>query len=279
MTQPFFSVADLADQQGLAPKSRARMLLDPTFTPGEVAAMLDSKSVASMAFEAPEVMTPEAWRAMCRDRPCADRGFRTDLCWYCAWAKSIDSLRRAMVGAPESRLDRAATRPRWPNVYAALRSFAEHLMHGMAPPSALGPILDNLRTGAIRMRSGGTTHRVDRTDPIMASVEDFVAMHRALYHAFVDNRWGMPMHECIAICVVRDGCEGKRPTLSEIATELRINAASVRAIGDRGRKALIVELAARGLIPMPSAYLGVREAIEHVRGGFASEDAWNSSSP
>ncbi len=270
MTDPFFTVGDLAEQQGLG-RSRARVVTEPVFTPSEVAAMIRQGKVASLAFEAPEVMTPEAWRAMCHDRPCSDRGFRTDLCWYCAWAKSIDNLRAAMIGAPENRVERDKAHPRWSNVYKAMRALVEHLLHGMAPPSALGPILDNLSTGAIRVRSGGTSHRVDKTDPIMASVEDFVAMHRALAVAFQDNRWGMPTQECIAICLVRDGVEGKRPTLLEVATEVRIDTGSVRAICDRGRKALIVELAARGLIPMPSSYLGLREAIERVQNGFMTE--------
>lgn len=272
--EPFFTVGDLAEQQGIeepARRSRARTLPDHVFSPAELAELIGKNTVPAAAFPPPEVMTPEAWREMCHERPCADRGFRSDMCWYCTWAKSVDSLRAAMVGAPENRLQRE-TRARWPNVYAALRAFAEHLMHGMAPPSALGPILDNLRTGAIRMRSGGTTHRADKTDPVMASVEDYVAMHRALQDAFRDNRWGMPMHECLALCIARDGVEGKRPTHAEMAAVMRIDHGSVRAICDRGRKALIVELAARELIPMPSAYLGLREAIERLQLSFKSSN-------
>lgn len=256
---PTYSLADLRD------------ILSAPLKKGET-----WRAVPAAAVPCAPPMTPALWKMICRNAKdtgrerCTDNGFRSDLCWLCELEKGINSIRQAMIGARENSLDRDPGRPRWSNVYAALRDYAEHALNGREPPSASGPILDNIAQGAIKVRSGGMSYRPDRADPSMTAVEDFVPITRALSEAYEDNRWGLPYGECVAVLIVRDGVDRskgsrnvhKQPTYEEIGELCRLPPKMLRAVAARGRHCVIVELCSRGMLPMPSRDLGLHVEID-----------------
>lgn len=208
------------------------------------------------------------WSSTCR----GGRQGRCGVCPLCEWEKLANRWHQLSPWFPELKPEREENSPRWPSVYAALRALAEHELHGRHAPSPLGAILDNLRTGAIRLRRAGTTYRRDREDPIMRRASEVAEIARAVDAAYYRNRWAMDPDECGAMLLMSiDGVVPYRITSEVLGKLVDMQPWAARAVVRHGVTTVTVELAARDLIPEPAPHFGLAEAIHRFRLGLRGE--------
>jgi hypothetical protein len=186
-------------------------------------------------------------------------GHRCGFCPLCEWERDVAKWLELEPWTKQNRLILSDDQPVWPSVHAAIRALVEYELSGRASPSALGPILDNLRQGAIRIRRAGTTYRRDREDPLISRANKINEVAISLSRAYSnDNRWGLETSECVIMLLAcTDGVLKKTPTAKELERHIGLDSDTIKSVVKDGRKKMTVELAARGLIQMPNRYKGL----------------------
>ncbi len=198
-----------------------------------------------------------AWKRCCigRDRDCGT-------CVVCVWAAEAN---RWHDWSPwrenmESKLRPANPRPGYNHIDAAIRAWYEWEINGRHMQSGTGALLELIQQGALF--SGA---RVPKRDNAMLRQSDsIVHIDKALTRACAEpNAWGLDEKICRAMLIARaHGVLDRQPTFDAIAKIADVTAACVRYVVKSGRRALQVELSARGLVPMPARTSGLHWDID-----------------
>lgn len=208
----------------------------------------------------PPTMTPEIWA-----RSCVKRGRRCGSCDLCTWEREAElwhqqsevyqrALRASLPYAEQPTIFR--------RVDQALIAYRDWEMHNRWSPSAMGPLMDRLEQGATHGQAG-TSYSRDKEDPFLRRATDVIEVQQAVAHAFEGNRWGLEARECIAMLVARVGhVRETLPKYEEMELRFKLPAELIKSIVRHGRRGITVELAARGVIPMPAAGLGLHYDVD-----------------
>ena len=197
----------------------------------------------------------EAWAEMqCR------AGAKRCRCRFCAWEKlnrpRIDDWSRAQALRPSARHPLP-----FGSIGDALSRYVAWRQDGAALESVTGRQLDRLRDEAASGVRVGSSARADR-DPRSAFLAGrAVDVERALVRVYSDvpeRRRGTRTWTAIRVLVCAV-CEPQWDVEHE-SERSGLEVADVKGIVREGRRALVVELASRSIIPMPSRpYSLVRE--------------------
>jgi hypothetical protein len=211
------------------------------------------------------VVTPETW---------ARRDCRCGTCGVCDYYAAIEAEAFWRPWQDRKRppeLDR----PRFAGTIAALTSYVEHLTDGY-PSGSLGESLDRIGRHGCRVQNA---HRGGSA--AQHAAEDVAAVDQALALCFgADNDRGIGAEACRAILLARvvgrdvvvkgrDGRAYRKREAVEAAALAEHYGLTVGAVGGvvkSGMRRLRVELAARGLAPMPKREAGLHEAVQIRRG-------------
>jgi hypothetical protein len=125
----------------------------------------------------------------------------------------------------------------------------------------MGPNITRIEYGRV---DGGAGMK---EDPVMRRASEMVRVRQALEAAYPEDAHPvLTAAECVGVLLARTpGVLADVRPYDELSTELGVSVGSLQALVKRGRAAVVVELAARGLIPMPKPALGLDEAIEAKR--------------
>lgn len=232
--------------------------------------LADAVRAAGMAPSAgpPPVMTAPLWEASCRGgivRRCGS-------CVICVWEREAEKWWAVSPWNRKHQARRPAGAPAWPSLTAALLALVDWEHHARQAPSALGPVLERLKAGA---HSDGGANRPE--DPMLRRAAEMVRVRQALEGAYPEA--GLKAHAldggtailltramCMRVLLLRtEGVLPVMPTYDELAVEMVVHVGDLKAVVRNGRRNVTVELAARGLIPMPKPTLGLAELIEAAR--------------
>lgn len=227
----------------------------------EVAGELASAFSATLAPSAgwPPRLTPPLWAASCKG---AELGrCRTEDCVLCTWQTEAERWGSDEVSAwnRELRPERPESAPRWTSLSAALLALAEHERHGRHGPSAFGGILRRIEMGEV---GDGGQSRPD--DPLLRRAGELVRVRQALDAAYPEGVHRLPAAARKAVLLARtpgviaqvwdEATQAWRkgmPTYEELAAELGESVGELQSLVRAGRQAVELELAERGLIPVP----------------------------
>lgn len=192
----------------------------------------------------PPKFTPQLWATICRDRRC-------NVCDLCVWERQVELWNHV---APWTDGTRAGVSlqlpgPRWPSLAAALRAYAEWIVHQQQLPSALGGLIDRAKRGAALGGSG-----VQHDSAPVRSVDDVDSVRRALEAAYPDNPIGVQLLllRTDGVAEVLTGRPGARTPLYEaLAERMGMTAHQVQLLVVSGRQKVTGELVRRGVIPVP----------------------------
>jgi hypothetical protein len=206
----------------------------------------------------PPRLDPALWASSCR----GGEHRRCGSCELCRWEREAEKWAHQEPWRKRHRVRRPLGMPTWPSLASALIALAEWEHHNRFGPSAMGPMLERLRRGAI---GDGGGNRPD--DPLLARAAEMVPVREALEVAYPIGRHEvLSQSQCIAALMARtQGVLDKVPPYGELAAELGIALGDLQALVRAGRRVVTIELAARDLIPMPRPTLGMAEAIESAR--------------
>lgn len=219
----------------------------------------------------PPRLTAETW-----PQTCIKRDVRCGGCALCAWEMEAERWHQyaetyqadpVRFGVP------AEQRFLFRSLSHALQALAEWERHDRWSPSAMGPLMDRLEQGATHGQAG-TNYRRDREDPFLRRATDVVEVRRAVAEAYGGNPWGIGDAECVIMLMARVG--GDRdvlPTYEALAERHKLPAGTCRNLVRYGRRRIAVELAARGVIPMPGKGLGLHYEVDVRRRALAGRCA------
>ena len=198
-----------------------------------------------------------AWKRCCigRDRDCGT-------CVICVWVAEANRWhdwspwREGM----ESKLKPANPRPGFNHIDAAIRAWYEWELNGRHMQSGAGPILELIKQGA--QFSGARVPK--RDNALLKRSDSIVHIDKALTRACAEpESWGLEADLCRAMLIARaHGVLDKQPTFDAIAKIADVTATFARRVVKVGRRALQVELSARGLVPMPARTSGLHWDID-----------------
>lgn len=218
----------------------------------------DNRGEAAPVAPPPPKYTADSWA-----KTCILRETRCHLCEQCLWELDVERWHEERNTYEQDRLRANLPRDEYPTIFrtpndAMLAAFE----HYRSAPSAMGPMMDRLNQGATHAQAG-TNYNPAREDPVLRRATNVIEVMRALDEAYVDNRWGLTAAECIAVLRERIGrVSTKLPSYEELAERYKLPKGDVRAIVKYGRRRVTVELAARGVIPMPGANAGLHHDID-----------------
>lgn len=207
----------------------------------------------------PPQFTPETWSLTC-----VHRDSRCSRCDLCKWELLAES-RFFQAGTYEADPSFRAPQHRpttFRSLTDALVALVEWETHNRWSPSAMGALMDRLKQGATHGQAG-TNYNREREDPSLRKATDVVEVRRALEQAFIDNVWGYQETECMAILIARVGnARADLPKYEELEERFKVPANTCRTLVRLGRRRINVELAARGVVPMPNKSLGMAWDID-----------------
>lgn len=206
---------------------------------------------------APPRLTVQLWAQSCK----GGQNGRCRSCDLCAWHSIADQMHHIAPYYDAPRSLRPIGRPRWPTLTAALVALAEWLGHEWVGPSALGAVLDRAKRGDA---GGGGSGSQRGDDALMVRAEEMVPVRRALEKAYPEGQHPvLSQAQCMRVLMMRtEGVLVAVASYEHIAFELGVTIGDLKALVRCGRNIVTVELAARGLIPMPRATAGLAEDIE-----------------
>ena len=194
--------------------------------------------------------------------------YRCQQCALCEWEKEAERWHQVSPWIHELLPDRPLDRPIFYSADAAIVAFAEWERHDRWGPSAMGPIIGRLQQASAGTEPG-TSQR--REDPILRRAGDLVAVRRAIDSAYPPaNQWRLSPVTCAAfLCMRTGGVLERLPSWDSMAETAnlgrdpghQLSKGTVRSIVRHGQRHVTIELAARGVIPMPARALGWHEAI------------------
>lgn len=217
----------------------------------------------------PPRLNAPLWEASCR----GGEHRRCGTCVICVWEREAEKYHFASAWRRTHAARRPAGAPAWPSMSAALLDWVDWQGRGRNAPSAMGFMLDRLRAGT---HSDGGASRPE--DPMLRRAAEMVRVGQVLDNAYpeagvlVHNAEGatalLPRAQCIQVLL--DRTEGARPTLPTYEglsadfglAGFAVTVGDLKAVVRTGRRCVTVELAARGLIPMPKSSLGLAELVE-----------------
>lgn len=209
----------------------------------------------------PPMLDASVWPATCKggERRCHE-------CVLCEWERDAERWSSVSMWTPTSKVKKPAGAPKWPSLNAAIVALCEWERHGRVAPSASGGILACIERGYME---GGSNKS---GDPLLERAGELVRVRLALQAAYPDNdHWGLTSGQCMAVLAARTpGAFAEMPTYESMSERLLVSVGGLKAVVKRGRMVVTVELAARGLIPMPSKESGLFEGIEALRGRMAA---------
>lgn len=214
----------------------------------------------------PPRMDAAAWSASCKGAP---DHVRCGNCPLCVWEREAErwlDTRRWDVEHVTGPRDGV---PRWSSLVSALRALLAYGQHDRNAPSAFGAVLDRCRRGD--MMGGGNDSKGE--DPLMRRAGDVMPVWLAVERAFPERWHGvLTSTACVSVFLLRTRglIEGEMPSYEALAVEHGISIGDLKSIVKRGRSFVTVELAARGLIPMPRAEEGLAEEVERCMERLAS---------
>jgi hypothetical protein len=224
---------------------------------GEATPQVDNRGDAMPFAPPPPKYTAETWASTCIMREA-----RCHHCDQCAWEQDVARLFdvRNTYELELRGLPVVEHPTHFRNLDAALLALFEQHRDG---PSAMGPMMDRLETGMTHGQAG-TNYDPSREDPVLRKATLVVEVRRAVEHAFEGNALGLQAAECIAMLRARVGrAATKLPTYDELALlHQGLTAGNIRGVVKLGRRRITVELAARGVIPMPGANAGLHHDID-----------------
>lgn len=188
----------------------------------------------------------EVWDDMhCR------RGKRRCHCAFCAWEKTnrprIDEWQRAQGLRPQERHPLP-----FGSVGDALTRYAHWRTDGHGAESHLGPVLDRVRDEAASGVKKENSYRADREPRAAYLAGRAIDVERALVYAYQpdERRRGVRTHDCIRLLLasfVEPGWSAE-----SWAGTYAVAETVVRGVVKSGRRAVLVELAARDMVPTPT---------------------------
>lgn len=183
--------------------------------------------------------------------------FRCQTCAVCSWEKEAERWHQAAHFRPESRLDRPLNRPAFPSLDHAICAFSDWERHDRHGPSAMGPLIDRLRQG-MTGGQGGTSYKPGRDDPMLRRAAEVIPIKEAIRSAYPQrNEWRLSPVTCAVLLVAATGgVLDRKPRWDELETTFGIPRATAKSVVRHGQKHVTVELAARGVIPMPPRCFG-----------------------
>jgi hypothetical protein len=192
---------------------------------------------------APPRMTAPLWAASCKGgehRRCGE-------CDLCVWERDAQLWAAVSPWNRQHALERPADGPRWSSLAAALTALVEFDQHDRCSPSALGGILDRLQRGA----AGDTGERSAVPDnALLRRAGELVRVRQALELAYPEGGHALPALRCRALLLVRTpGIADAMPSYEALAELLGTSPGDLQALVRSGRRIVIDELTARGLIP------------------------------
>ena len=201
-------------------------------------------------------VTPENWAGMrCR------LGMKRCHCEHCAWEKKnrprVDEWARAQGLRPQEKHPLP-----FGSLGDAVARYAQWKADGAAIESYLGPTLDRLRDQASSGVQAEVRTRADRSPRATFLASRAIDVERAILAAYQPDqvRRGVGTHACIG-AFVSYHVEAKWDA-DAWATILAVASSVVRGIVRSGRRAAVVEMAARRMIPTPVKPATVVREIE-----------------
>lgn len=224
-----------------------------------VEAVAEAVATLEPTAPAPPQLTPPLWAVSCKGgehRRCGD-------CDLCVWEREAEmwnavSPWNAVKRRGQERPENAA---RWPSLGAAFSALIEFEAHDRCSPSALGGILDRIRLGTLGDANSGNS-RPD--DPLLRRAGELVRIRQALELAFPEGAHALSAIKCRALLVVRTpGVAAEMPSYEILSVMLEQPAGELQALVRAGRRIVVDDLAARGLIPTPRPQRRSRERSTH----------------
>lgn len=213
-------------------------------------------------------VTPELWAESCRPIDGAPRCNRCALCRY-EISLAVQAHAAPWTDPPDDKQPMRGVV--WPDVDEALDFWWVVRATGAGASSALGKMLDRVRDGLTGGKAGTSFRgRVDDTQQMLAVLASVV--ERALHAACeMENPWSLGADTIMRIAVARTVGEPRRekhrgkPVLvcervawDVVAEREGISERQVHGVVKRVRRSLIVQLSARGLVPLPGRNSGLR---------------------
>lgn len=260
------------EEQPAQPKQRAGQLVsrEELASAAQEAARRALSAIPSAG--PPPRLDPLLWAQSCKG---GQGECDPDTCPLCSWEREANLWDYANTGRKRERSRRAEGAPRWPSLAAAICALLEWEQHNRWGPSSMGPILTRIEAGFVDGGAG------QKEDPVMRRASEMVRVRQALDGAFPDGSHPALTHaQCVGVLLARTagalgalaGAKERQAGLvqpvrsyEELSAQLGVSVGSLRSLVKRGRVFVTVELAARGLVPMPRPALGLHEKIERER--------------
>lgn len=217
---------------------------------------------------------PATWHSLCRPDP--EVMNRCGACALCDYERELARFSALDPWRVEHRPERDADAPVFGSLNGALVALAEWRIHDQHLASQLGHILDRLRAG----RPGGGGGAPWRGTSLTDRAEDVAHVDKALRLAYRDgeNAAHLEPAQAEALLLLRTpgATRGALPTYQQLAEALLewnhvTTPRELKRTVRHGRRAVSVELAARGLIRDPAPAAGLAEAIDERRRQLGGE--------
>jgi hypothetical protein len=208
----------------------------------------------------PPVLTAPLWASTCKSA----EHRRCGSCALCEWEREAERWAAVSPWTEKPAAKKPVGAATWPSLAAAFSALVDFEFHDRHGPSALGFILDRAKRGDI---SDGGRSRPD--DPLMARAGDLVLLRKALELAFPVGAHALSQATRMRLLIERTkGALPEMPTYEALAAREGVDEGDLRALVKHGRRTVVVDLASRGLIPMPRAEDGLAEDVEAARRRF-----------
>lgn len=189
----------------------------------------------------PPRVTSELWRDSCRGA----EHRRCGRCELCEWERVADRMAAQSPWNERPGPRRPPGSPTWPSLKAALLALADFEQHDRFAPSAMGPMLDRVKTG--NLGDGG---RSRPEDPLLQRAGELVTVRQALERAYPEGTHPLPASVRMRLLLERTpGVCTPMPTYEQLAQREHVAVGELRALVRTGRQRVALDLAERGLIP------------------------------
>jgi hypothetical protein len=207
----------------------------------------------------PPRLTSSMWRDSCK----GGQHRRCGHCELCAWEREADWCANAAHWMKRHTIERPQGAPRWSSLSAALVAFAEFQVHDRCAPSAMGPMLDRVKSGSL-----GDGGRSRPEDKLLLRAGELVAVRQALERAYPEGAHALPAPVRMQLLLERTpGIRTPMLSYEELAARERVAVGDVQALVRGGRERVTLDLVERGLIPP-------RELTRQLRRQVAATAGW-----